>query len=40
MAVTVVRSLLGYLTRHGYALFGWWRLIVGGAGLAALYLWG
>jgi undecaprenyl-diphosphatase len=40
MAVIVVRSLLGYLSRHGYALFGWWRLIVGGAGLAAIYIWG
>jgi undecaprenyl-diphosphatase len=38
MAVVVVRSLLGYVSSHGYALFGWWRLIVGGAGLTALYL--
>jgi undecaprenyl-diphosphatase len=38
MAVVVVRSLLGYVSSHGYALFGWWRLIVGSAGLAALYL--
>jgi undecaprenyl-diphosphatase len=28
------------VSRHGYALFGWWRLIVGGAGLAALLVWG
>lgn len=28
-AVLVVRWLLGYLGRHGYALFGWWRIIVG-----------
>jgi undecaprenyl-diphosphatase len=26
------------VSSHGYALFGWWRLIVGSAGLAALYL--
>lgn len=40
MAVVVVRSLLGYVSRHGYALFGWWRLVVGGLGLAALFIWG
>ena len=33
MAVIVVRYLLDYVSRHGYALFGWWRLIVGGIGL-------
>ncbi|QYZ69851.1 undecaprenyl-diphosphate phosphatase [Neotabrizicola shimadae] len=36
-AVIVVRWLLGYVSRHGYALFGWWRIIVGGA--AAIALW-
>jgi undecaprenyl-diphosphatase len=40
MAVIVVRYLLDYVSNHGYALFGWWRLIVGGAGLVALYLLG
>ena len=39
-AVIVVRSLLGYVSKHGYALFGWWRLIVGGLGLIALLVWG
>lgn len=39
-AVIVVRSLLGYVSRHGYALFGWWRLVVGVVGLAALFVWG
>jgi undecaprenyl-diphosphatase len=34
----VVRGLLGYVSRHGYKLFGWWRLIVGTVGLAALYI--
>lgn len=28
-AVVVVRWLLGYVSQHGYALFGWWRIIVG-----------
>lgn len=37
-AVLVVRWLLGYVGRHGYALFGWWRIIVGGVALAALSL--
>ncbi len=36
-AVIVVRWLLGYVSRHGYALFGWWRIIVGGT--AAIALW-
>ena len=40
MAVIVVRSLLGYVSRHGYSVFGWWRLIVGGAGLIALLVFG
>ncbi|GLS31943.1 undecaprenyl-diphosphatase [Mesorhizobium albiziae] len=40
MAVIVVRYLLDYVSRHGYALFGWWRLIVGGVGLIALLIWG
>ncbi|MGE3993284.1 undecaprenyl-diphosphate phosphatase, partial [Pseudorhodoplanes sp.] len=34
----VVKSLLDYVSRHGFALFGWWRLFVGGVGLAALLL--
>ncbi|SDE67279.1 undecaprenyl-diphosphate phosphatase [Limimaricola pyoseonensis] len=37
-AVAVVKWLLGYVSRHGYALFGWWRIIVGGATLVALTL--
>jgi undecaprenyl-diphosphatase len=40
MAVIVVRYLLDYVSRHGYALFGWWRLIVGSIGLIALLVWG
>lgn len=35
-AVVVVRVLLDYVSRHGYSLFGWWRLLVGGAGMIAL----
>ncbi|RWM16095.1 MAG: undecaprenyl-diphosphate phosphatase [Mesorhizobium sp.] len=39
-ALIVVRFLLNYVSRHGYALFGWWRLVIGTAGLAALFVWG
>ena len=39
-AVIVVRFLLGYVSRHGYALFGWWRIAVGGVGLIALLMLG
>lgn len=28
-ALIVVRWLLGYVSQHGYALFGWWRIAVG-----------
>ena len=40
MAVIVVRYLLDYVSRHGFALFAWWRLIVGTVGMAALLIWG
>jgi undecaprenyl-diphosphatase len=39
-ALLVVRSLLNYVSRHGFALFAWWRLIVGSLGLIALYVFG
>jgi len=35
-AVVVVRFLLEFVSRYGYGLFGWWRIIVGGLGLGAL----
>ena len=35
-AIIVVRWLLDYVSKHGYALFGWWRIIVGLAAIAAL----
>src|SRR5690349_20123276 len=34
----VVKTFLGYVARHGFMVFAWWRLIVGAAGLAALML--
>jgi len=39
-ALFVVRFLLDYVSRHGFALFGWWRIIVGGIGLGALLVLG
>jgi undecaprenyl-diphosphatase len=36
-AVMVVKWVLGYLTRHGFALFGWWRIIVGSGALALIW---
>jgi undecaprenyl-diphosphatase len=37
-AVFVVKWVLGYISKHGYALFGWWRIIVGSAALLGLWL--
>jgi len=34
----VVKSFLNYVQRHGFALFAWWRVIVGSLGLIALAL--
>jgi undecaprenyl-diphosphatase len=34
--VAVVRYLLDYVSKNGFALFGWWRIIVGGIALGAL----
>lgn len=38
--VIVVRYLLEYVSRHGFSLFAWWRIIVGGLGLGALMVLG
>jgi undecaprenyl-diphosphatase len=37
-AVLVVRWVLNYIGRNGYALFGWWRIIVGSVAMTALLL--
>jgi undecaprenyl-diphosphatase len=34
----VVKTFLGYVQRHSFAVFAWWRIIVGAVGLAALSL--
>ncbi len=36
----VVTSLLRYVSRHGFAVFAWWRIIIGAAGLAGLLVFG
>jgi len=36
--VFVVKTLLDYVSRHGFALFAWWRVIVGSIGLVFLAL--
>ncbi|MEI4195974.1 undecaprenyl-diphosphate phosphatase [Roseovarius sp. E0-M6] len=37
-AVFVVKWLLDFVSRHGYALFGWWRIAVGSIALMALWM--
>lgn len=39
-AIVVVRALLGYVSRHGFSVFAWWRIAVGAAGLAGLLVYG
>ena len=36
-AVFVVRTLLAFVSRHGFAPFAWWRIAVGVFGLAAIH---
>jgi undecaprenyl-diphosphatase len=36
-ALVVVKTFLGFVSRHGFALFGWWRIVVGVAGLVAVF---
>ncbi len=36
-AVLVVRAVLDFVSRHGFAVFGWWRIIVGTAALGGLW---
>jgi undecaprenyl-diphosphatase len=37
-AFIVVRMFLDYVSRHGFALFAWWRVVVGTLGLIGLAL--
>ena len=36
--VFVVKGLLDFVSRHGFAPFAWWRILVGSAGLIGLWL--
>ncbi|MVS98990.1 undecaprenyl-diphosphate phosphatase [Devosia marina] len=36
----VVKYLLDFVSRHGFAPFAWWRIVVGGAGLVAILAFG
>jgi undecaprenyl-diphosphatase len=38
--VLVVRYLLDFVSRHGFAFFAWWRILVGGMALGALAILG
>ncbi len=35
----VVKTFLRYVQRHTFALFAWWRILVGTIGIYALYFW-
>ena len=39
-AMIVVRGFLDFVSRHGFALFAWWRIVVGAIGLAAAWIFG
>lgn len=40
VAVFVVRALLDFVSRHGFAPFAWWRIVVGVIGIAGLLIFG
>ena len=33
----VIKTMLDYVQKHGFGLFSWWRIVVGTAGLAAVW---
>jgi len=37
--VIAVKGLLRYVQRHSFALFAWWRIVVGTLGIFAIYFW-
>jgi undecaprenyl-diphosphatase len=37
-ALIVVKTMVAFVSRRGLSPFGWWRIVVGGVGLAALQL--
>ena len=39
-ALIVVRGFLGFVSRHGFAVFAWWRIVLGAIGLAIALVFG
>ena len=39
-ALVVVKTFLGFVSRYGFDLFGWWRIVVGAIGIAAVLTFG
>lgn len=39
-ALVVVRGFLGFVSRHGFSFFAWWRIVLGSVGMAALVVYG
>ncbi len=37
-ALIVVRWVLNFVGKHGYAVFGWWRIAIGSVALVALFM--
>jgi undecaprenyl-diphosphatase len=35
--LVVIKTMLGFVQKRGYGVFGWWRILVGVLGLAALH---
>ena len=35
----VVKTFLRFVQRHSFSVFAWWRILVGSAGIYALYFW-
>ncbi len=35
----VVKTFLGYVQRHSFAVFAWWRIVLGTIGIYAIYFW-
>jgi undecaprenyl-diphosphatase len=33
----VIKTMIGFVGRHGFAPFAWWRIVIGAAGLALVY---
>ena len=40
MGLLVITGLLTYVSKHGFAVFAWWRILVGSAGLVGLLVLG